>query len=277
VRYDRGMTMLEPMIALSTGGALGGAAVAVAALMVGTWLVSLALRNASIVDITWGLGFVVVAWVSALRADGAAGAASLMVAMITLWGLRLGIYLFWRNHGKGEDYRYVAMRRHWGERFWLISLGTVFGLQGVLMWVVSLPVQMSHVGAPMDGVLSTALVVAGLGLYLLGLCFEVIGDLQLARFKADPANAGQVMRTGLWRYTRHPNYFGDACVWWGIGLVGLSVSGTWWALLGPLVMNILLVRVSGVALLERSLRKRKPDYEEYVRMTSAFVPRPPRR
>ncbi|MFZ8877633.1 MAG: DUF1295 domain-containing protein [Ilumatobacteraceae bacterium] len=271
------MTMLEPMIALSTGGALGGAAVAVAALMVGTWLVSLALKNASIVDITWGLGFVVVAWVSALRADGAAGAASLMVAMITLWGLRLGIYLFWRNHGKGEDYRYVAMRRHWGERFWLISLGTVFGLQGVLMWVVSLPVQMSHVGAAMDGVLSTALVVAGLGLYLLGLCFEVIGDLQLTRFKADPANAGQVMRTGLWRYTRHPNYFGDACVWWGIGLVGLSVSGTWWALLGPLVMNILLVRVSGVALLERSLRKRKPDYEEYVRTTSAFVPRPPRR
>ncbi|MGA1061680.1 MAG: DUF1295 domain-containing protein [Ilumatobacteraceae bacterium] len=271
------MTMLEPMIALSTGGALGGAAVAVATLMVGTWLVSLALKNASIVDITWGLGFVVVAWVSALRADGAAGAASLMVAMITLWGLRLGIYLFWRNHGKGEDYRYVAMRRHWGERFWLISLGTVFGLQGVLMWVVSLPVQMSHVGAPMDGVLSTALVVAGLGLYLLGLCFEVIGDLQLTRFKADPANAGQVMRTGLWRYTRHPNYFGDACVWWGIGLVGLSVSGTWWALLGPLVMNILLVRVSGVALLERSLRKRKPDYEEYVRTTSAFVPRPPRR
>ncbi len=277
MRYDRGMTMLEPMIALSTGGALGGAAVAVAALMVGTWLVSLALKNASIVDITWGLGFVVVAWVSALRADGAAGAASLMVAMITLWGLRLGIYLFWRNHGKGEDYRYVAMRRHWGERFWLISLGTVFGLQGVLMWVVSLPVQMSHVGAAVDGVLSTALVVAGLGLYLLGLCFEVIGDLQLTRFKADPANAGQVMRTGLWRYTRHPNYFGDACVWWGIGLVGLSVSGTWWALLGPLVMNILLVRVSGVALLERSLRKRKPDYEEYVRMTSAFVPRPPRR
>lgn len=276
MRYDRGMTMLEPMIALSTGGALGGAAVAIAALMVGTWLVSLVLRNASIVDITWGLGFVVVAWVSTLRADEAAGSASLMVAMITLWGLRLGVYLFWRNHGKGEDYRYVAMRRHWGPRFWIISLATVFGLQGVLMWVVSLPVQVSHVGEGGSGAASSALVVVGLAIYLLGLGFEVIGDLQLARFKADPTNAGKVMRTGLWRYTRHPNYFGDACVWWGVGVVALSVSGTWWSLVGPLVMNVLLVRVSGVALLERSLRKRKPDYEDYVRTTSAFVPRPPR-
>ncbi|NCW49484.1 MAG: DUF1295 domain-containing protein, partial [Actinobacteria bacterium] len=129
------------MLALSTSGALGGAAVAVAALMVGTWLVSLALRNASIVDITWGLGFVVVAWVSALRADAASGAASVLVAMVTVWGLRLGVYLFWRNHGNGEDYRYVAMRRRWGKRFWLISLGTVFVLQGALMWIVSLPVQ----------------------------------------------------------------------------------------------------------------------------------------
>ncbi|MGB1824769.1 MAG: DUF1295 domain-containing protein, partial [Ilumatobacteraceae bacterium] len=131
--------MTEAVLALSTSGALGGAAVAVAALMVGTWLVSLVLRNASIVDITWGLGFVVVAWVSALRADAASGAASVLVAMVTVWGLRLGVYLFWRNHGNGEDYRYVAMRRRWGKRFWLISLATVFVLQGVLMWIVSLP------------------------------------------------------------------------------------------------------------------------------------------
>ena len=268
--------MSEPMLALSTGGALGGAALAVAVLMIGTWLVSLALTNASIVDITWGLGFVVVAWVSALRSEGSAGPASLIVAMITLWGVRLGAYLFWRNHGKGEDYRYVAMRRHWGKRFWIISLGTVFGLQGVLMWVVSLPVQVAHVGDFRDSALSSALVVIGAALYVLGLGFEVIGDLQLARFKANPANDGKVMRVGLWRFTRHPNYVGDACVWWGVGLVALSVTGTWWALIGPLVMNVLLVRVSGVALLERSLRKRKPDYEEYVRTTSAFVPRPPR-
>ena len=275
--------MLEPalafdsMIALSTGGALGGAAVAIAALMVGTWLVSLVLRNASIVDITWGLGFVVVAWVSTLRADEAAGSASLMVAMITLWGLRLGVYLFWRNHGKGEDYRYVAMRRHWGPRFWIISLATVFGLQGALMWVVSLPVQVSHVGDARGGAFSGVAVLVGLVLYAVGLLFEVVGDAQLARFKADPANEGKVMRTGLWRYTRHPNYFGDACVWWGVGITAQAVTGTWWALVGPLVMNILLLRVSGVALLERSLRKRKPEYAEYVRTTSAFMPRPPRR
>jgi steroid 5-alpha reductase family enzyme len=275
VRYDRGM-MTEAVLALSTSGALGGAAVAVAALMVGTWLVSLVLRNASIVDITWGLGFVVVAWVSALRADAASGAASVLVAMVTVWGLRLGVYLFWRNHGNGEDYRYVAMRRRWGKRFWLISLATVFVLQGALMWIVSLPVQVAHVGDARDGALAGVALVIGLALYAIGLLFEVVGDAQLARFKADPTNEGKVMRSGLWRYTRHPNYFGDACVWWGVGIVAQAVTGTWWALLGPLVMNILLLRVSGVALLERSLRKRKPDYAEYVRTTSAFVPRPPR-
>lgn len=276
VRYDRGM-MTETVLALSTSGALGGAAVAVAALMVGTWVVSLVLRNASIVDITWGLGFVVVAWVSALRADAASGAASVLVAMVTVWGLRLGVYLFWRNHGNGEDYRYVAMRRRWGKRFWLISLATVFVLQGALMWIVSLPVQVAHVGDARDGALAGVALVIGLALYAIGLLFEVVGDAQLARFKADPTNEGKVMRSGLWRYTRHPNYFGDACVWWGVGIVAQAVTGTWWALLGPLVMNILLLRVSGVALLERSLRKRKPDYAEYVRTTSAFVPRPPRR
>lgn len=276
MRYDRGM-MTETVLALSTSGALGGAAVAVAALMVGTWLVSLVLRNASIVDITWGLGFVVVAWVSALRADAASGAASVLVAMVTVWGLRLGVYLFWRNHGNGEDYRYVAMRRRWGKRFWLISLATVFVLQGALMWIVSLPVQVAHVGDARDGALAGVALVIGLALYAIGLLFEVVGDAQLARFKADPTNEGKVMRSGLWRYTRHPNYFGDACVWWGVGIVAQAVTGTWWALLGPLVMNILLLRVSGVALLERSLRKRKPDYAEYVRTTSAFVPRPPRR
>lgn len=275
MRYDRGM-MTEAVLALSTSGALGGAAVAVAALMVGTWLVSLVLRNASIVDITWGLGFVVVAWVSALRADAASGAASVLVAMVTVWGLRLGVYLFWRNHGNGEDYRYVAMRRRWGKRFWLISLATVFVLQGALMWIVSLPVQVAHVGDARDGALAGVALVIGLALYAIGLLFEVVGDAQLARFKADPTNEGKVMRSGLWRYTRHPNYFGDACVWWGVGIVAQAVTGTWWALLGPLVMNILLLRVSGVALLERSLRKRKPDYAEYVRTTSAFVPRPPR-
>jgi steroid 5-alpha reductase family enzyme len=275
VRYDRGM-MTEAVLALSTSGALGGAAVAVAVLMVGIWLVSLVLRNASIVDITWGLGFVVVAWVSALRADAASGAASVLVAMVTVWGLRLGVYLFWRNHGNGEDYRYVAMRRRWGKRFWLISLATVFVLQGALMWIVSLPVQVAHVGDARDGALAGVALVIGLALYAIGLLFEVVGDAQLARFKADPTNEGKVMRSGLWRYTRHPNYFGDACVWWGVGIVAQAVTGTWWALLGPLVMNILLLRVSGVALLERSLRKRKPDYAEYVRTTSAFVPRPPR-
>lgn len=253
---------------------LGTAAIVIAALMVATWLLSLVLRNASIVDVLWGLGFVAVAWATRLTSDGNAARGWLLVAMVSVWGLRLATYLFLRNHGKGEDYRYRAMRRHWGSRFPIVSLVTVFGLQGVLMWVVSLGVQLAQPEAsPGVGVLAGI----GVALWAVGVGFESIGDAQLARFKKDPTNEGKVMDRGLWRYTRHPNYFGDACVWWGIALVAAETGPGRWGLLGAAVMNVLLVRVSGVALLERSLSKRKPGYEDYVRRTSAFIPRPPRR
>ena len=257
--------------------ALTAAAVAIAVVMVATWLVSLPLRNASIVDIVWGLGFVVVAWT--VRAQGTTNSVRqwVLVAMVTAWGLRLAGHLFWRNHGKGEDYRYRAMRRRWGSRFPVISLGTVFVLQGVLMWTVSLPVQLAQTAGG-DGIGPVA--VLGIVAWCVGLFFEAVGDLQLARFKADPANDGVVMDRGLWRYTRHPNYFGDACGWWGIGLVAVEAPLGFVAriatLVGPLVMTVLLLRVSGVALLEKSLQKRKPKYAEYVARTSAFLPRPPR-
>ena len=172
-----------------------------------------------------------------------------------------------------EDYRYVAMRRHWGARFPLVSLFTVFGLQGVLMWVVSLGVQLGQADDSSLG----ALAWVGTAVWAIGLTFEAVGDLQLARFKSDPANAGKVMDRGLWRYTRHPNYFGDACAWWGIALVASESGVGAWGLLGAAVMTGLLLRVSGVALLEKSLRKRKPDYEAYVARTSAFIPLPPKR
>ncbi len=251
------------------------AAVAIAILMVGTWLVSLAVKNASIVDIVWGLGFVLVAWTVRLRVDGLDARQWLLTAMTTVWGLRLGVYLGWRNHGKGEDYRYRAMRKRWGARFGLISLGTVFCLQGVLMWTVSLPVQLGQADATPDHL--GALAWAGVAVWLVGLFFEVVGDAQLARFKADPANAGVVMDRGLWRYTRHPNYFGDACVWWGIALVAAETGTGAWGLIGAGVMTVLLRRVSGVTLLEKSLVKRRAGYVEYVERTSAFIPRPPRR
>ncbi len=240
----------------------------------GLWLVSLALRDASIVDIFWGFGFVVVAWATFLVADGPLERRLPLLLLVTIWGLRLSGHLAWRNIGKGEDYRYQAMRRRHGSRFALVSLFTVFLLQGIILWIVSLPVQVGMVPTGPDTFLPA--VVVGIGLWGVGLFFETVGDLQLARFKADPANDGKVMDRGLWRYTRHPNYFGDFLVWWGIYLAALGVLEVWWTIVGPLLMSFLLLRVSGVALLERSIGKRRPGYEEYVRRTSAFFPRPPR-
>ena len=254
--------------------ALTTAAVAIVALMLATWLVSLAVRNASIVDIVWGAGFVVVAWAVRLTVDGNDARQWLLVGMTSIWGLRLSGYLFWRNHGKPEDFRYQAMRRRHGARFPLVSLGTVFAFQGLMMWIVSLPVQLGQARATPDVGL---LAILGVVVWAVGLGFEAIGDAQLARFKADPANAGAVMDRGLWRYTRHPNYFGDACIWWGIALVAAETGVGAWGIVGAALMTVLLRRVSGVTLLEKSLVKRRPGYADYVARTSPFVPRPPRR
>jgi steroid 5-alpha reductase family enzyme len=265
------------MIAWNGGGdAMVVAALVIVVLMVGTWLVSLAMHNASIVDIVWGLGFVMVGWAVLLSVGDTAGAGAarswLLVVMVSVWGLRLACYLAWRNHGKGEDFRYRSMRKRWGDRFGVVSLVTVFGVQGSLMWLVSLPLQLGQVRDTRLG----AMAWIGVVVWLLGPVFEVVGDAQLARFKADPDNAGKVMDQGLWRYTRHPNYFGDACVWWGIALVAAETGVGAWGLVGAVVMTVLLRRVSGVTLLERSLVKRREGYVEYVRRTSPFVPRPPR-
>jgi steroid 5-alpha reductase family enzyme len=163
------------------------------------------------------------------------------------------------------------MRRAWGERFWWVSYATVFLLQGALMWIVSLPAQHALASTQPLG----ALDVLGVGVFAVGLGFESIGDAQLARWKADPANAGRVMDRGLWRYTRHPNYFGDFLVWWGVWLVAAAAPGGLWTAVGPAIMSLLLMRVSGVPLLERSLARRRPGYEAYRRRTSAFFPWPP--
>jgi len=249
------------------------AALTIAVLMLGTWVLSLVVKNASIVDVAWGLGFVAVAWMVAARVDGNADRQFLIVAMTTLWGVRLAVFLFLRNRGAGEDYRYRAMRKRWGSRFPLASLGTVFLLQGVLMWIVSLPVQLGQVEQSPDvGVVAWI----GVVLWAVGLFFEAVGDLQLAEFKRDPANEGLVMDRGLWRYTRHPNYFGDACVWWGIALVAAETTVGRWGLIGAVVMTVLLRKVSGVPLLEKSLVKRRQGYDEYIAKTSPFIPRPPR-
>jgi steroid 5-alpha reductase family enzyme len=250
------------------------AAITIMCVMVATWLLSLALKNASIVDIVWGLGFVITSWVLALTIDGDSTRQILLAVMVGAWGLRLGGYLAKRNIGHGEDWRYKAMRKKKGARFGLISLVTVFGLQGVLMWVVSLPVMFGNSDAT-PGV--GPLAVIGVMVWVVGLSFEAVGDWQLAKFKKDPNNAGKVMQTGLWSLTRHPNYFGDALLWWGIGIVGAETGTGVVGFIGPVVMTVFLLRVSGVPMLERSLMKRREGYAEYAARTSAFIPRPPKR
>ena len=188
------------------GTAMIAAAIAIVALMLTTWIVSVMIKNASIVDIVWGLGFVVVAWTVRLTVDGDTTRQNLLVVLVTLWGLRLALYLAKRNIGHGEDFRYVLMRRKHGARFPLVSLYTVFAFQGALMWVVSLPVQL---GQADDGAPVGPLAVIGAAAWVVGFVFEAVGDAQLARFKKDPANAGKVMDRGLWSLTRHPNYFGE--------------------------------------------------------------------
>lgn len=242
--------------------------------MLALWGLSLALHDVSIVDVFWGLGFVLVAHGARAVAPGFPPRAWLVTLLVTAWGARLALYLLWRNWGAGEDYRYAAMRRRYGARFPLVSLAVVFGLQGVLMWVVSMPVQLA-IASPGPEKLGW-LDAAGVLLVATGLAFETVGDLQLARFRRDPAHRGRVMDRGLWRYTRHPNYFGDAIVWWGLFLFALTTPAHAWTIVGPLVMTYLLTRLSGVPLLEKKLVRTRPAYVDYVARTSSFVPWPPR-
>ncbi len=242
--------------------------------MLALWLLSLARRDASVVDLWWGPGLAWIGWAAAwLFPDGDPARRSLVLWLVSLWGLRLGAWLLWRSWGAGEDFRYRALRARAGRHFAWQSLGSVFLLQGLLQWVVSLPVQLALL-RPAGGL--GPLDALGLGLFAVGMFFECVGDWQLARFKADPASAGRVMDRGLWRFTRHPNYFGDFLVWWGLYAIALPVPGGVFTAAGPLLLTFLLLRVSGVALLERDIGKRRPGYAEYARRTSAFLPRPPR-
>jgi len=253
---------------------IGLCAAAIAAVMVLTWLVSLIMRDASIVDIVWGLNFVVVATVAYAFGDGLPARSGLLLVLVGIWGLRLSGYLARRNLGHGEDFRYQAMRKKYGARFGLISLGVVFGLQGLLAWVVSLPVQLAATTDRPDHL--GLLAAVGVVVWAVGLTFEAVGDAQLARFKRDPTSKGQVMDQGLWRYTRHPNYFGDFCIWWGVFLVAAETTDARWGVVGPLLMSFLLLRVSGVTLLEKTITTRRPGYADYAARTSAFFPRPPK-
>jgi steroid 5-alpha reductase family enzyme len=244
-------------------------------LMTLLWLVSLALKNSSIVDIFWGTGFVITTWVAFwLTPDGVMARKLLLNLLVTLWGLRLSLHILVRNWGKAEDFRYQVWRKEAGAAWGWRSFFKVFLLQGVILWVVAAPLLAAQISAQPDRL--TVIDYAAIPVWLIGFFFEAVGDWQLVRFKANPANRGQVLRTGVWRYTRHPNYFGDAAQWWAYYLIAVAAGG-WWTVFSPMIMTTLLVRVSGVALLEKSLKEEKSGYEDYVATTSEFVPWFPRR
>jgi len=234
------------------------------------WIISVIIRNVSIVDIFWGFGFVLASFVYFLQTEGFEPRKILIMSLVTIWGLRLSVYLAYRNIGKGEDFRYKQFRRNYGEkRYWWISFFQTFLLQGVLMWLISAPL----LGAQFYGKENQLGILdfLGVAVWLTGFTFEAGGDFQLVRFKSDPANKGKVLDKGFWRYTRHPNYFGDSAVWWGFGLISIAAGG-YIQILGSILMTVVIIKISGVALLEKTLKEQRPQYIEYISKTNAFFP-----
>jgi steroid 5-alpha reductase family enzyme len=234
------------------------------------WLLSLARKNVTHVDSMWSLFFVIAAFTTALFVlfvYPAPARLILVLACVSIWALRLFIYLTWRNWGPHEDSRYVQIRKNNQPHFWLKSLYLIFGLQAVLAWLISVSLHAAIANtAPLN-----AIDYIGFALFIFGFVWESIADWQLARFKANPINKGKVLNSGLWRYSRHPNYFGECCVWWAFYLFALA-GGAWWALISPILMTLLLLKISGVSLLESTIIKRRPAYADYIKNTNAFVP-----
>ncbi|MGD0866675.1 MAG: DUF1295 domain-containing protein [Rhizomicrobium sp.] len=238
------------------------------------WVISLSLRDVSIIDVFWGIGFVLIGIAAIWRHGGPDPRSKLIFAIVAVWALRLALHLFlrWRRLGH-EDRRYAAMRRKAGPRFPVTSLFTVFWLQAGVMWVVSLPLQQAFAAAPTP---LGPLDLIGAAIALLGILVEAVADYQLTRFGRDPANRGRVLETSLWAWSRHPNYFGDTVMWWGVFVLCLVASQAWWTVVGPIVMTYFLMRVSGVPMLERKMADRRPEYADYIRRTSTFVLWPPK-
>jgi steroid 5-alpha reductase family enzyme len=240
------------------------------------WLISVRMKDASIVDILWGPACAASAVFTYLRADVTDPRAAILTGLVVLWGARLGIYLGMRNLGHGEDYRYQLMRQKVGDdkKFVWWSLRRVFVLQCVIAWFISLPTQVGQIGGSTS---LGALAYLGIIVFAIGLIFEAVGDYQLRKFKSDPANKGKLMTQGLWGWTRHPNYFGDAAVWTGLTLIALEAPWGWTTLLSPAVMIFFLYAVSGKAMLERGMDQKYPEYADYKKRVSGFIPWPPKK
>jgi steroid 5-alpha reductase family enzyme len=238
------------------------------------WLKSLATRDCGVVDLYWGFGFGVIAWIEHASATSPGWAGNLLLGLASVWSLRLGIHLVRRHvRASEEDPRYRRMREKGGPNWPLSSFLWIFMLQAIVMWLVASPLHVAFGAA--EGPWSPALVLLGAALFAFGFVIESLADGAIARFRDDPANRGKLLTTGLFAWSRHPNYFGETVLWWGLGLVGLGISGSVLALGGPLLLTLLLLKVSGIPPLEQHLAER-PGFAEYVARTSAFIPLPPR-
>ena len=247
-----------------------GAALLIVAIVF--WLLSLKRDDVSMVDSLWSLMFFLATLVYAGMTTTTGTRKTLILILVGAWALRLSIYISVRNHGHTEDYRYKEIRANNEPGFRYKSFYIVFVFQAFLAWVICLPLMTAISGQTAVGILDYA----GITLWTIGMFFESVGDSQLSRFRAKPENAGKVLSTGLWRYSRHPNYFGNFLIWWGFYLIALSAGG-WWTIISPLLMTLLLLKVSGVALLEKDISKRRPEYLRYIDSTNAFFPGPSRR
>jgi len=231
------------------------------------WIISLLKKDAGIMDIFWGLGFIVTGYFYLSADYSHALQPRLLYSLVLLWGLRLTLHIGVRNLGEAEDARYANWRQQFGAKWWWLSYFRVFILQGMVMWIVSIPLLFGL----LDKAPLTVLDWVGILFFAVGFLVEAIGDWQLRSFKKDPSNKGKVLNTGLWGLTRHPNYFGEALLWWGFTLIAIELS-TFWILISPIIMTWLLIKVSGVAMLDDLLKKTKPDYAEYIENTNAFFP-----
>ncbi len=236
------------------------------------FLISVLKKRNDVADVAWGLGFVLMAWVSYFLSDDPGERGILVATLVSIWGFRLAWHIHARNKGKGEDYRYLAWRNEWGKWFYPRSYIQVYLLQGMFLFLIVSPVLLINKSTGND--LGT-LDMIGAAVWVLGFCFEAVGDAQLARFVKNPGNTGKLMRSGLWAYTRHPNYFGEVVQWWGVWLIALAVPGGWVGVVGPVTITFLILKVSGIPMLEKKMEEH-PEFREYKRRVSVFFPLPPR-
>lgn len=234
------------------------------------FIISFIKKRNDVADVAWGIGFVIMVWMSFFISNDSGSRGMLVGILVSVWGIRLAWHIYNRNRGKTEDYRYLAWREEWGKWFYVRSYLQVYILQGVLLFLIALPVLI--INTRTGGALGP-LDLIGVVVWAVGFCFEVVGDAQLARFIKNPANKGRLMQSGLWAYSRHPNYFGEVTGWWGIWIIALSVPMGWVGIIGPLTITVLILKVSGIPMLEKKMEE-NPEFEEYKRKTSAFFPLP---